>query len=481
MRSLIVYVLLLVGPAARAADSRSFDIDHLQLALTGGDFLTTESAGRLFPWGWHAGAAYRFLDQPLLLRHADGSVETLVGARSMLEVSGAVDFTRWFAVGVALPVLLDQHGSAAPTGAALGDLRLVPRFDLLRRAHVGFATLLGLRVPTGATDRFVGEGMVVFEPRFAVEGYLGPRDLVRLGANLGFRLRDPRTYRDLDVGQEIFASLALAIVPLPFLDVLAELHATTALSTEFGQARQSPVELLIGLGGGWRGFHVQAAAGFGLVDGYGQPRARALLSVEYRRPPPPAPAPTRVIAMRPLPVPPPAPPPPPPKAVEPAKEEPPTPEEPSVSFPLGRIELADRIFFDTDRKRIHTRYRDELDQLARAINRRTNIRLVWIEGHADAIGPERWNLELSRLRAEEVAKYLVKRGVAPDRLRPVGFGEARPLVPTPYGARSEKNRRVHFYTDGESTPPAPPTASVETALAPPAPGGGAPLDEEPAR
>lgn len=446
------------------ARSQSFDIDHLQLQTTGGDFLATESAGRMFPWQWRAGAAYSYADEPLTLVHPDGTRDPLVGARSILELSGALAFTRRIALGLALPVLLDQSGSGVPGGAEIGDVRLVPRFDVVRRQHVAFALYAGLRLPTGATNRFLGEGMVVFEPRAAVEAYLGPRDLVRLGANLGFRFREPRSYGDLDVGQEILASLAAAVLPLPWLDLLAELHLSTMMSDRFGSGQVSPVELLLGAGGSWKGFRLGAAAGLGLVDGFGQPRARALVVFEYRKPPPPPPplpppAPV-VVTVEPSPPPPAASPPPPEPEAPPAQaveetDDPKPSEEPSVSVSRSRIELADPIFFAKDRKRIRSRYWDELDQLARVLNRRPEITTVWIEGHADATGPERWNLELSRLRAAEVAKFLTRRHVDPARLKPVGYGEAKPLVATPRGQDNEANRRVHFYTDHQ--PPPPPT------------------------
>lgn len=90
-------MLLAVGPA-HAADSRSFDLDHLQRSITGGDFFATESAGRMFPWQWRAGASYRFDDRPLTLVQPDGTRAALVDGRSLLEVSGALAFTRWVAV-----------------------------------------------------------------------------------------------------------------------------------------------------------------------------------------------------------------------------------------------------------------------------------------------------------------------------------------------------------------------------------------------
>lgn len=449
----LLFAVALGGASAHAADSRSFDVDHLQLAISGSDFLATEGAGRVRPWGWRVGAAYRFVDLPLVEELGKSEV-ALIASRSLLEVSGAIQLGRYVGLSASLPVLLDATGSMVAPGAALGDLRLQPRVEILSRRRFGLAALFGLRLPTGATDRFLGEGDVVFEPRLATEGYLGPNGMVRLGANLGVRLRDARQLMNLTIGDELFASLALDVVPRPWLDALVELQGASAMSGAFGEAAESPLEALIGVGGGARGVRVHAAVGFGLVSGWGAPRVRALVTVEYRRP-------EKLGAARPVMLArtPPRPILPPPLPSLPDIDDqvalPVVLEEPDVQFSPGRIELAHPIFFDKDRKRVHHRFFDELRQLARALARRTGIRQVWIEGHADATGPARWNLALSRRRAEAVAQFLIRSGVDPTRLHPVGFGEARPFIATPQGLPQPFNRCVHFYTEGSDQPPAP--------------------------
>ena len=55
---------------------------------------------------------------------------------------------------------------------------------------------------------------------------------------------------------------------------------------------------------------------------------------------------------------------------------------------------------------------------------------VRVEGHTDAIGSEEYNQALSVRRAEAVFRYLVNRGVAPERFTVEGFGESRPIAST---------------------------------------------------
>jgi outer membrane protein OmpA-like peptidoglycan-associated protein len=457
MKIAAVAALLLALANGRwaAAQSRAFDLDAVAPAITGGDFLATEGAGTITPWSSRVGVSYRYLDRPLTVEQG-GRREALVTTRSVLEISGAVQLGRWAGVAIALPFLAETSGSGVESGAALGDLRLVPRVELLRARGVGLALLAGLRLPTGDTNRFLGEGMVVFEPRLAFQADVARR-IVRLGVNVGARVREARRYGDLEVGHQGFASLALTIAPSRYVDGTIELHGTTALSSRFGEGQTSPVELLAGLGGGAKGLRVGAAAGIGLVDGFGAPRVRAFATLEYRIPPPAraqtASATPRTPA-RPAPPAPPAP-------IDDEKNELAAlpshdddvpmqlPDERDVRFVGGRVELADPIFFDLNRKRVRSRFHGELIELARALARRPAITRVWIEGHADATGPAAFNLALSRARAAAVAAFLVAHGVDGARLEPVGFGEARPLVPSPAGVVNPRNRRVQFFIDVE--------------------------------
>ena len=78
-----------------------------------------------------------------------------------------------------------------------------------------------------------------------------------------------------------------------------------------------------------------------------------------------------------------------------------------------------------------------LDQLATELKARPALRLR-IAGHADRVGEPDKNQVLSEKRAEAVKAYLVKAGIAAERLSTVGYGDTRPLYPSP----DVRNRRV---------------------------------------
>lgn len=70
-----------------------------------------------------------------------------------------------------------------------------------------------------------------------------------------------------------------------------------------------------------------------------------------------------------------------------------------------------------------------------------------IMGHTDASGPEDYNQRLSKLRAEEVKRFLIAQCALPDdRLEATGMGEAFPLDPA--DPRADVNRRVEFQVIG---------------------------------
>ena len=69
---------------------------------------------------------------------------------------------------------------------------------------------------------------------------------------------------------------------------------------------------------------------------------------------------------------------------------------------------------------------------------------VSVDAHTDNTGGAESNLQLSRRRAVAVARYLVSRGIEPDRLRPRAFGESRPRASNATEAGREANRRVEF-------------------------------------
>ena len=72
-----------------------------------------------------------------------------------------------------------------------------------------------------------------------------------------------------------------------------------------------------------------------------------------------------------------------------------------------------------------------------------------IRGYTDDKAPPagarfRDNWELSALRAAQILRHLLARGIEPGRLTATGFGELEPLFPNTLEENRAKNRRIEF-------------------------------------
>jgi outer membrane protein OmpA-like peptidoglycan-associated protein len=79
------------------------------------------------------------------------------------------------------------------------------------------------------------------------------------------------------------------------------------------------------------------------------------------------------------------------------------------------------------------------------------IKKVRVEGHTDNVGSADYNKKLSQQRAEAVVKWLSSHGIAADRLKAVGMGKERELVPNTSEANRALNRRVEFHIEEQDT------------------------------
>jgi len=101
------------------------------------------------------------------------------------------------------------------------------------------------------------------------------------------------------------------------------------------------------------------------------------------------------------------------------------------------------IAFDFDSAGLTATSMRDLDRVAEALADRQMAGVpVTLEGHTDATGDAGYNLALSQRRADAVVDYLVRRGIARGRLRPVGYGEDR-LLPA-HAPDDNRQRRVEI-------------------------------------
>ncbi len=127
------------------------------------------------------------------------------------------------------------------------------------------------------------------------------------------------------------------------------------------------------------------------------------------------------------------------------------PEPPPIEKFTGVIE---GINFKVDSDEITVDSYHILNEAAAVLLEYPNLRIE-VQGHTDSDGSEEYNLDLSARRAKAVVDYLIGRGVPPERLEWVGYGESRPLVPEKGPDSKAVNRRVEFHIieDGTASDP----------------------------
>jgi len=159
--------------------------------------------------------------------------------------------------------------------------------------------------------------------------------------------------------------------------------------------------------------------------------------------------------------------------------------ETKVIITRKKIEIGDKVYFETDKDVIKEESHGILDAVAKVLTDYPHILMIDIHGHTDNRGSGEYNQELSQRRADAVKAYLVETGkVDAARLSAKGFGQSKPLQEGDDEAAWSKNRRVEFIILKETadTPkvkyvPVKPKTEADTPAAPAPPSS---TEEKPA-
>ncbi len=113
----------------------------------------------------------------------------------------------------------------------------------------------------------------------------------------------------------------------------------------------------------------------------------------------------------------------------------------------GQLEILEKVFFKTGSAKLQRRSWALLDNVAAVLIAHPEIKKIRVEGHTDSTGRLKYNMILSKKRANTVVRYLVGRGqVSRSRLVARGFGPKKPLVADAKTKEEHAmNRRVEFH------------------------------------
>ncbi|UYQ95760.1 OmpA family protein [Chitinophaga horti] len=126
-------------------------------------------------------------------------------------------------------------------------------------------------------------------------------------------------------------------------------------------------------------------------------------------------------------------------------------------FNIGELEVGKtialtNIYFDYNKADIRADAKPELDKLVRLLKTHPAMSIE-LGTHTDSRGNDAYNEKLSQRRAESVVAYLVKSGIADERLKARGYGESQLLNSCANGvvcseAEHQLNRRTEFKITG---------------------------------
>jgi outer membrane protein OmpA-like peptidoglycan-associated protein len=432
--------------------------------------------------GWSVGLFLHFADDQIVLRDPAGNVDSRpLHTGLTTDLTASLGLFGWSELGIGLPLHLIYDGDTYAAGAArldanagIGDLRLVPKFALLRRGDLRQHVLLGLAVPisfpTGDDEAARGAGGFGVHPELLFAFHTGR---LGLGFDAGYRWRSHHP-TGLPWGDEVTLDPWLSVALTRALSLRVEGFAAKQVGASVSGA-DFPFEVLAGIDYAIGNWDLYAGASRGITDGIGDPAFRIIGGVRYRHDAPRhegfedsdhdgipdkddrcrnepededgfqdedgCPDPDNDE-----------------DGIPDAQDECPEisgdrahdgcPAKTYVKIENGKVYIFGKVQFAVSSSRIDRRSEPLLDQIGQALNANPDVGHVLVEGHTDNVGDARFNQRLSEERAQAVREALIRRGVDGDRLAARGFGETRPLAPNKSPAGRAKNRRVEFIITG---------------------------------
>ncbi len=423
---------------------------------------------------WEFGAYLNYQTNPLVVTdESDEITRSLVDGRAGFDLVASATLFGPLALGLSLPTYFAQTGDADPSFAGIGDLRIVPKLRLLDGRDVfGLAAAVEVRVPT-ATGDFSGAEGVTLIPKVIADHMF--RSGLHLGFNGGVAIRKTETLGNLQAGSEIVyaAAIGYRIGGIPGSTEFG-LEAVGAVGLEQADAEETPLEAFVFLRHFFNeDWQVIGGPAFGIVPGYGVPTARAFVGVRFTPTnhdrdgdgigdsqdqcpddpedrdgvsdsdgcPDEDPDSDRDGVSDYDDLCPNA-----PETINGIDDEDGCPDtgDPRVVYEEGEFQVLEPVRFRHGSAELDPNSHGLLNQVALMIRANPDLERIRVEGHTDMTGSDEVNQRLSEDRARSVRRYLIDRGVAPNRLRAVGYGESRPVMKEETPEANAKNRRVEF-------------------------------------
>jgi len=294
--AIFVIASFMVFSGARAYGQGADGIDSERFKPTTdsqGVFMTDGGQGEL-SGDLNVGFYVHYSRNPLVVSREGDTLHSLVSDRVGGNLIVSMGMTDWLTLGVDVPATFYQDGkmleeaTGADMGlasAALGDIRVAPKFTLLREKNHGISLAVNVPVslPSGDDQAFLGNKSVTISPTLALSRHLID-DRLLLALNIGaWLMPEDSEYRDLNTGHELFYKVGAGFEFVECWWGLGELSAGGKIDTLFeNKPNEAPMEWLLGLR--WHGpwdLIFTAGGGGGLLPGWGTPNLRAFVGVMW--------------------------------------------------------------------------------------------------------------------------------------------------------------------------------------------------------
>ncbi|HCW06687.1 MAG TPA: hypothetical protein DGG95_04895 [Cytophagales bacterium] len=109
----------------------------------------------------------------------------------------------------------------------------------------------------------------------------------------------------------------------------------------------------------------------------------------------------------------------------------------------GAKVVINNIFFETGKATLSPQSNVELEKAVELLKTNPTM-VIEVGGHTDNVGDDVNNMKLSHDRAKSVREYLVKAGIASERVQAKGYGESNPVATNDTEEGRQANRRTEF-------------------------------------
>ncbi|HEY4798430.1 MAG TPA: OmpA family protein, partial [Bacteroidia bacterium] len=112
-----------------------------------------------------------------------------------------------------------------------------------------------------------------------------------------------------------------------------------------------------------------------------------------------------------------------------------------IQIELPKTYTLDNVYFDSGKASLRVESYKELNELVEYMKLKKSL-VIEIAGHTDNVGKADANQLLSQNRSNSVRDYLLKHGIAENRVVAKGYGDTQPIASNDSDAGKQKNRRT---------------------------------------